>query len=193
MSSSTLIRFDRPLRGARLKGALPTVSVEDVEKARTEAYQAGQDAARRFADQQMVELRSDVQELQGGLFARIEALAPSLVAEVRAALPELVLEATRRLLEGFEPDAAQVDRICQNTLDQLYPETKGLEIRLCPRDVELLEDLNPGWVRRYPGLQITRDAHLRAGDCVVHSRFGVTDARLEAKMDNLTHELKASR
>ena len=38
-------------------------------------------------------------------------------------------------------------------------------------------------------MRITRDTHLRAGDCVIHSRFGVTDARLDAKLQNLSHEL----
>ncbi len=192
MSTSTLIRFDRPLRGARLKGQLAAVSHEDMEKARTEAYQQGQDAARAFADQQLVEMRSDLQELQNGLFNAVRDLEPALVQQVREALPELVLEATRRLLAAFEPDAEQVSAVCQDTLDQLYPETNGLELRLSSRDADLLETLNPGWMRRYPDLRLTRDSHLRAGDCVVHSRFGVTDARLDAKLDNLAHELRGA-
>ena len=189
MSTSTLIRFDRPLRGARITGQLPPVSHEDMEKARIEAYQEGQDAARRFADQQMVEVRTELQELQTGVFNRLSELEPALLAQVREALPELVLEATRRLLNGFEPDAEQVSGICQETLDQLYPETERLELRLSSRDADLLDKLTPDWLRRYPDMRITRDTHLRAGDCVIHSRFGVTDARLDAKLQNLAHEL----
>ncbi len=192
MPTATLLRFDRPLRGARIKGQLPPVSQADLEQARTQAYQEGQDAARRFADQQMVEVRTDLQELQDGFFKNLNSLAPDLVQQVREALPELVLEATRRLLNKFEPDAEQVSNICQDTLEQLYPETNGLELRLSPKDADLLEKLNPGWVRRYPDMRITRDSHLRTGDCVVHSRFGVTDARLESKIDNLAHELTSA-
>src|SRR5690606_5569607 len=149
-------------------------------------------AAREFAAQQMVEVRSDVQELSDGLFRRLEQIEPALVAQVREALPQLVVEAARRLFSGFEPTAKQVETICLQTLDQLYPETKNLELRLCPRDMDLLESLNPTWFRRYPKLTVTRDAHLAAGDCVVHSRFGVTDARIEAKIENLAHEFAAA-
>lgn len=189
MSTATLIRFDRPLRGARIKGQLPPVSHEDMEKARTEAYQQGQDAARAFADQQLVEMRTDLQELQDGLFNAVRDLEPALIQQVREALPELVLEATRRLLNKFEPDPEQVSAICLDTLEQLYPETNGLELRLSSRDADQLDQLSPDWMRRYPDLRLTRDSHLRPGDCVVHSRFGVTDARLDAKLDNLAHEL----
>ena len=189
MPTATLIRFDRPLRGARIAGRHAPVTEADVEKARTAAYQEGQDAARQFADAQMVELRSEVQELQHGIFQQLAAAETDIMAQVRAALPELVVEAAKRLLSGFAPTAEQVDAICQDTLDQLYPETNGLELRLSPRDAELLEQLNPDWLRRYPRLQVMRDNHLRPGDCVIHSRFGVTDARLDAKLDNLAHEL----
>ncbi|WP_221030028.1 FliH/SctL family protein [Actomonas aquatica] len=189
MPTSTLIRFDRPLRGARISGQLAPVSHEDMEKARTEAYQQGQDAARAFADQQMVEVRTELQALQDGIFRALGEIEPSLVQQVREALPELVLESTRRLLEGFEPDPDQVSRICQDTLEQLYPETNNLELRLSSRDADLLDKLSPDWLRRYPEMRITRDSHLRPGDCVVHSRFGVTDARLDAKLQNLGHEL----
>ena len=193
MPTSTLIRFDRPLRGARITGQLPPVSHEDMEKARIEAYQEGQDAARRFGDQQMVEVRTELQELQTGLLSRLAELEPALLVQVREALPELVLEATRRLLNGFVPDAEQVSGICQETLDQLYPETEGLELRLSSRDADLLDKLTPDWIRRYPEMRITRDTHLRPGDCVIHSRFGVTDARLDAKLQNLAHELTPGR
>lgn len=193
MSTSTLVRFDRPLRGARIAGRHAPVTTADLEKARTESYQAGQDAARRFADAQMVEMRGEVRELQDGLFNRLTQLEPEMIAQVREALPQLVLEAARRLLADFAPPAELVDRLCQETLDQLYPETNNLELRLCPRDADLLEGMSPDWIRRYPAMRITRDAHLRAGDCVVHSRFGVTDARLDAKLENLAHELGTSR
>jgi flagellar assembly protein FliH len=189
MPTSNLIRFDRPLRGASITGRHRRVTTEELEAARTAAYQEGQDAARDFANQQMVELRSEVQELQNGIFARLENLQPELLAQVKQVLPELVIESTRRLLNGFEPNAEQVDAICQETLDKLYPETNNLELRLSPRDADLLEGMSPDWMNRYPGLQVARDSHLRAGDCVVHSRFGVTDARLDAKLQNLSHEL----
>jgi len=58
-----------------------------------------------------------------------------------------------------------------------------------PRDAALLENLRPEWQARYPGLRIRSDAALAPGDCQVRSRFGLTDARLGAKLSALTHSL----
>ena len=101
-ATTNLVRFDRPLVGARVVGEnLPAVSVVELEAERATAYQKGNDAAREFADAQMVELRTDVQQLSDGLFTRLNEMEPALVGQVRAALPQLVVEATRRLLNGF--------------------------------------------------------------------------------------------
>jgi flagellar assembly protein FliH len=56
----------------------------------------------------------------------------------------------------------------------------------------LLETLTPAWSAQYPGLRITPDAALSPGDCQVRSRFGITDARISAKLETLERELLAS-
>jgi flagellar assembly protein FliH len=53
----------------------------------------------------------------------------------------------------------------------------------------LLEQLNVDWKTRHPGLKVTVDAALGSGDCQVRSRFGLTDARRQAKLESLTREL----
>ena len=104
-------------------------------------------------------------------------MEPVLLGQLREALPELVVEIARRLLAGFEPPPDVIERLWREALDQLYPEREGLELTLCPRDAELLESINPEWKQRYPGLRVRSDPALVPGDCLVRSRFGLTDAR----------------
>jgi len=61
--------------------------------------------------------------------------------------------------------------------------------RKLPQDADLLENINPEWRKRYPGLQLTRDASLRRGDVMVRSRFGLIDSRQQTKLQALTHSL----
>ncbi len=187
MALAKLIAFDRPLVGVAAAGRPARIYTEsEVAALKQEAYRQGEDAARAFADRQIVDLRADLQRLQDGLFPNLATLEQALLAELRATLPALTLDVARRLLAGFEPPPEVIERVCREALDQLFPERDNLEIALSERDADLLARLNPEWTRRYPGLRIRKDAALAPGDCQVRSRFGLTDARLSAKVHSLS-------
>jgi flagellar assembly protein FliH len=133
-----------------------------------------------------------MERLSEGVLKKLSAIEPALLAELRDALPGLALEIARRLLAGFEPPPEIIERFCREALDQLFPEREGLELALCPRDAEQLSRLNPDWLQRYPGLRLSTDATLAPGDCLVRSRFGLTDGRRQTKLAALEHGLTAS-
>jgi flagellar assembly protein FliH len=190
MAFTKLIAFDRPLTGVVLQGGQGRLcnEVELAELAEA-AYRRGVDATRAAADQQMVEFRHDMEQLSDGVLKRLSEVEPELLNDIREALPGLAVEIGRRLLAGFEPPPEVIGRLCQEALEQLYPERQGLEITLSQRDAELLGKLNPDWMKRYPELRIRIDATLAPGDCQVRSRFGLTDARQETKLAALNHHL----
>lgn len=190
MVHSKLIPFDRPLVGAVSPGRAGRLYTEAEFNAHGEAsYRRGVDAARALADQQMVEIRAEVAQLSGGILPQISHLEGSLMKQLHDALPALALDLAKHLLAGYEPPAGIVERLCRDALDQLFPERENLELILCPRDAALFHQLNPGWTERYPGLQIKADTTLSAGDCQVRSRFGLTDARQQTKLDALARAL----
>jgi flagellar assembly protein FliH len=190
MSFTKLIAFDRPLAGALLAGqAGRTVGEAELAERTQAAYRQGVDATRAAADQQMVELRADVEQLSDGVLRRLAGVEAAMLARLRESLPGLAVELSRRLLAGYEPTAEVVERICADALDQLFPEREGLEVSLCPRDAALLDQLNPAWLARYPGIRVRPDPTLAPGDCLVRSRFGLTDARQEAKLNALAQTL----
>lgn len=191
-SFARLVTFDRPLAGAAIAGRARSIDERELAALRESAYRDGADAARAFADQQLVDLRHDVQRLQEGIFGRLAGVESAIVTQLREALPSLAIELARRLLAGYEPPVEAVRAHCDEVLETLYPERENLELLVCPRDAALLEKMNPSWSASYPGLRMVADVSLKPGDCQVRSRFGVTDARLSDKLENLRRELLAS-
>lgn len=185
-----LIAFDRPLANATVLGRPGKLySEKEVAAIRAQAYQEGGDAARAFADQQLVEFRADVQALQDGLFQKLAAFDQETAANLRGSLPHLVMDLAERLLAGYKPDAEHVVRLCVEALEELYPEKENLELTISPADAELLDTVSEEWRARFPGLKTHVDKALRTGDCHVRSRFGLTDARLACKLQALRREL----
>jgi flagellar assembly protein FliH len=193
MAYAKLIAFDRRLAGAALPGQEGHLYSEAELAAKLQAaFHAGVDSARAAADHQLVELRADMGALSDGVLKRLSEVEPVLLAQLREALPGLALEIARRLLAGFEPPPEVIEGLWREALEQLYPERENLELSLCPRDAELLERANPEWRLRYPGLRVRGDPALSAGECVVRSRFGLTDGRQQAKLTALEHALAAT-
>ncbi|MEO0055992.1 MAG: hypothetical protein RLZZ50_1939 [Verrucomicrobiota bacterium] len=184
-----LVAFDRPLLAVRTAGSPREHTAADLLAARAAGYQEGGDAARAFTNQQIVELRAEMQELQQGIFQRLTTAHEELGAQVRAALPVLAVEIGQRLLAGMVPPPELVERLCREALDQLYPERSGLELVVGPRDAAVLERLVPSWSAHFTDLKVTVDDTLNPGDCLVRSRFGVTDARASSKVAALRQEL----
>ncbi|HEY0967459.1 MAG TPA: FliH/SctL family protein [Opitutaceae bacterium] len=190
MTYTKLVAFDRPLAGVSRPGASARACTEaELAELTQAAYRRGVDSARALADQQMVEFRADVEQLSEGVLKKIAGVEPILLAQLREALPGLAIEIARRLLAGYEPPAEVVGRLCEEALAELFPERDNLELTLCPRDSDLLKELNPGWMQRFPGLSVRTEASFKPGDCQVRSRFGVTDARRETKLTALAHSL----
>lgn len=193
MSFSKLIPFDRPLRGVSAPGFVGQMCSEaEIVRRESAAYQRGVDESRALADQQMVEFRVDIEQLSDGVFKQLANIEPAIVAQLRDTLPALALDIARRLLAGYEPPPEVISRICEEALNEIFPERENLELTLSTRDAALLEKLNPEWLRRYPGLRIRAEASLKPGDCQVRSRFGLTDARLDTKLAALQHSIAPS-
>jgi flagellar assembly protein FliH len=187
MVHSKLIPFDRPLTGTVTPGRAGRLYTESEYNAHGEtSYRRGVDSARSLADQQMVDIRAEVAHLSSGVLPQISFLENGLLKQLHDALPALALDIAKHLLAGYEPPAEIVERLCRDALDQLFPERENLELVLCPRDAELFHRLNPGWLERYPGLQIKSDPTFTPGDCQVRSRFGLTDGRQQTKLDALS-------
>jgi len=191
-SSSDTVRFSAPLRRISLRRAeIDAAAAQDErEAARKAAYQQGFEDASSFLNQQLVEQRGDVIRLQEETFNAISEQLAAQLDELRGLLPELVMEMTRRVLSGLEPDRARIERTVAEVLAEMVPGARDVEIALHPGDKELLGQFDPRFEEKYPGLRFIGDPTLKIGDCMMRSRFGIVDGRLETKLDNLSRSLQ---
>ena len=86
-----LLAFDRPLVAVRTAGSPREYTAADLVAARSAGYQEGGDAARAFTNQQIVELRAEMQELQQGIFQQLNSAHEELTAhEVMQRWPQSI-------------------------------------------------------------------------------------------------------
>ena len=191
-SSSDTVRFSAPLRRISLRRAEIDAAAEQDEReaARKAAYQQGFEDASSFLNQQLVEQRGDVIRLQEETFNAISEQFAAQLDELRGLLPDLVMEMTRRVLSGLEPDRGRIERTVEEVLAEMVPGARDVEIALHPADKELLGQFDPRFEEKYPGLRFIGDPTLKIGDCMMRSRFGIVDGRLETKLDNLSRSLQ---
>jgi flagellar assembly protein FliH len=193
MAFSNLIAFDRPLAHAAIPGRADRFCTEaELAAVAEESYRRGVDATRALADQQMVESRADIAQLSEGVLGKLAGLESALLAQLQAAMPGLAVELARRLLAGYEPSADTTSRLCEEVLQELFPERENLELAVSAADAALLEKVSPEWMARYPGLRIRVEPSFQPGDCQVRSRFGLTDGRRETKLQALARGLAPS-
>ncbi|MEI8292726.1 MAG: FliH/SctL family protein [bacterium] len=167
-----------------------SVSLEDHEAACQEAYNSGFQDATDALTRQIAEQRAEVAQLQDSVFKSIAAQSETLVNEVHQILPDLILEVTHRVLAGFKPDVDHVRNIISETLAEVAPGSTDVEIRLHPHDLALVRGMDTELDQKYPGLKFIGDPELAPGDCLAKSRFGMIDARLLTKLQNVARSLK---
>lgn len=189
MSHRKIVYFDRPVESVMRLRANAQVPEDEVARRTEEAFRQGAEQAREVAQREIDALRAEMAALSAGALGKIVNLEAIVTQQLQQALPSLALEIAQRMLAGFQPPADVVASLCKAALEQLYPERDGLELSLCARDLELLQSLSPEWLQRYSGLRLVADKDLGPGDCVVRSRFGLTDARQKTKLAALSRSL----
>ena len=189
MASPEKIRILQPLRVARVLRHDGQSVGEDVGAKEQRAYQKGFAEGSEQMNQQLLDQRSEMNEMRAGLFRSLEQSVAAAVAEVRQALPDLAMEALRRLLARVEMNRETVVAIVDELLAEIGPDVGPVEVRLHPEDFKLIESLEADFVRRHPGLSVSCDDQLGRGDCQATTRFGKIDARLRNKFEKLQESL----
>jgi flagellar biosynthesis/type III secretory pathway protein FliH len=165
-------------------------SEAEFEAMKREAYHAGAEETSRLMERQMLEQRGEMVRLQSETLAALAAQHAALVRQIQEALPELTIEAAARVLAQTVFDRAAVLRIVEDLLAEIAPGPEQLEVQLAPCDIEAIAGYDTQFREKHPAISFRANAELRAGDCVVRSRFGVLDGRLGTKLRALEEFFK---
>jgi flagellar biosynthesis/type III secretory pathway protein FliH len=171
--------------GLATETAAPKFSAEELETARREGYQRGFEDASAVIEAQLVEQREEVLHLQQKTFQAVMRHSEALTQQVANVVPELTMEIVGRVLAGMQPDAETVRKIVEEVISQITPGPETVSVSLSARDLELIGNYEAGFREQYPQIEFRLNAELKAGDCVVMSRFGELDGRIATKLRSI--------
>ncbi|MCZ6673513.1 MAG: FliH/SctL family protein [Verrucomicrobia bacterium] len=178
-----------PLRAVRLSSDSPEATgplkselhEKALEKSREEGYEAG----RRDAEAAHAEAIQQIKAFQSNTLEGLVKHEESLFSEAEQALPELILEGVRRIIEGWQPKGEEIEKLVHEILAGLGGEAGPVRVFLSPGDNHQMRSLHEDLEREFPGVAIIEDPQLRSGECYVRGRFGITDGRFAAKLENM--------
>lgn len=168
----------------------PAVSYAEAKAWEQRAHAKGYQEAEEFAQRQIVDMRNEFLFVQDALFKRIDEQFEELVSTVAKRVPDLVTAVVRRLWGGLVLTPASVHENLLSLLSEISPDGEHLEITMCKEDLALLKASDAGAMDALKGIVLVEGEHLQKGDCLIQSRFGTLDGRIETKLKKVDEELR---
>jgi flagellar assembly protein FliH len=191
-SSPERIHFRGPLREVRLSASFASEEQRQQQLLREEsALERGRREAEAGLRQQMLQQRTELLDLQNGVFRSLSQMLPQLSQECENVLIELAVQAAEKVVAGLSISVEMVEVAVREALERVQA-AGTITVRLHAEDVELLKRANSPLlldqiggerVRIEPGEGISR------GGCLIETSFGIIDARREKKFQMLRRSL----
>jgi flagellar assembly protein FliH len=191
MKSYKPITFTAPLRDVRL-AAKPSEAAarQDAEQA---AYERGRRDAEKALSEQLLQQRNEMLQVHQGVVESLRNVLPQLVKDSESALIDLSLQAAEKIVAGLPITRESVEAVVREALGQVE-DTAEITILLHPEDLALLRKHKSPILKGPPDtgpLRFSSSAEVTRAGCMIHTRFGVVDARRETKVDQLRQSVLA--
>ncbi|MEO8427910.1 MAG: FliH/SctL family protein [Verrucomicrobiota bacterium] len=155
------------------------------------AYERGRQDGERMLSEQLVAQRSELLELQRGVFESLRNAVPQVVHDCENALVSLAMEVAQKLVAGLPVSSEMVEGAVQEALSQVEESTE-FNVYLHPDDLDTLKRANSPLLSLHGGGERTHfhnSNDVSRGGCLVQTRFGVIDGRRETKFEALKKSL----
>jgi flagellar biosynthesis/type III secretory pathway protein FliH len=192
MKSYKAIPFAAPLRDIRLS-TISDPNVSSAQKHELEQAAYGRRDAEKALSEQLLRQRSELLELHRGVIESLRTTVPRLAKETEGALIELALEAAKKVVANAPISQQSVEAVVHEALSQLE-EKAEITVQLNPDDLALLRKHNSPILEGLSDtgpMRFTSSTEVTRGGCLVHTRFGLLDARRETKLEQLRQSLAA--
>ena len=194
MKSHSVIRFTAPLRDVRPMSNDPG---RELERRHGEAEQAAYERGRRDGEkalsEQLLQQRAEMLELHRGVVDSLRAAVPQVIHDTEKALVTLALEAAGRIVAGLPVTSKMVEAVVREAVKQVEDSTE-ITVQLHAEDLALLRKHNSPILDGLPEtgpLRFASSSEVPRGGCLIHTSFGVVDARRETKLEQLRQSLAA--
>jgi flagellar assembly protein FliH len=191
------IKTSKALRDLRVVGGVPSarrpIGVTATEDREQAAYERGLREGESALREQLLLQRNEFLELQRGVLESLRQAVPLVVHDSENALISLALEAARKLIAGLPISVEMVEAVVREALAQVE-DSAEISVALHADDFALLQNeasplLSPA--AGAPKTYFRFAPEVTRGGCLVHTRFGVIDARRETKLELLSRNLRS--
>jgi flagellar assembly protein FliH len=184
VAARSRIEFSEPPRFIGLPGQVNnlTYTAGDLDAAVHGAYERGLAEARASTEAEVTKLRADAKAVIDGALSKVVERHGDALSQIRALLPKLVSEATARVVAGVEVSGELVRAVVNDLLGDVTPGADAVEVQLCPSDLARVAGFDQELRHKFPNIHLTENRELQPKDCVVKTRFGVLDGRVESKL-----------
>jgi flagellar assembly protein FliH len=189
---SDTLTLPKPLRHVRLKDEAGTDARAAAEEELRASYERGRHEAEQAMSQQLLQQRTEVHELMGGVLNSLRQAVPQIVRDTENAMVALSLSVAQKLVGGLPISAVMVEEVVRDALAQIEG-TAQFTVRLHPADLALLQKSNSSLLTEGDGTEFRflSSTEVTRGGCLVQTQFGTVDARRETKLDLLQRTLTA--
>jgi flagellar assembly protein FliH len=188
MKWSKTITFQQPLRDVRLAAKAAAADGQDQGREREKAaYEQGRRDGERQLEEQLLQQRNEMAELQNGVVRSMREMLPKMRHELESALIELTLESAQKIVGGLPINAKTVEKVVREALEQVQ-DTSEIAVQIHPDDFALLRKQKSPLLKDLPEtgpLRFVASAEVSRGGCIVQTRFGIVDALRETKIEQL--------
>ncbi len=192
MNSRKTITFSAPLREVRVKAAAPPAGAgQQPCAAEQAAYDRGRRDGEKALSEQLLQQRSELLELHQGVVESLRAAVPQVSQETERILIELALEAAQKIVAGMPIQPKIVEAVVREAVGEVEDNAE-ITIHLHPDDLALLRKHQSPILQGLPEtgpLRFTNSSEVTRGGCMVHTRFGLLDARRETKIEQMRQSL----
>ena len=110
-----------------------------------------------------------------------------MVETVQSRIPGLAVQLVKKVWSGLMWDGDAVRGMIEEILAEYCTGKETVEVFLSASDLHLLEGFEED--TPYGKVILKEDMTLKPGDCLVQTKFGLIDARLETKFKKIEKEL----
>ena len=191
MKADRNIQFPAPLLDVKIarSGSSVALQQQDLQA----SFERGCLEGERNLSAQLVQQRAEVMELQTGVLAMLRAAVPQVARDCERVLVTLAVEAAQRFVSGLPVSQEMIEASVKEACAQVE-DSAELNVQLHPEDLALLEKVNSPLLLPQGGkdkIHFHGSTQVTRGGCLVHTRFGVIDARRETKVELLKNALSA--
>lgn len=138
---------------------------------------------------ELAKTQEELRKHVGTLIAKIDKDCQELLEAMQSQIPSLVIKLLRKVLGTYEMDTKVLHSVINDALKEVSEDNAYVEVFISQEDWDALQADDTNWTHSYPKVSFFRDEKLKVGDCLVKSRFGLIDARLEQKLLKIEKEL----